>query len=57
MFADCDLLLELAVAGFAHNDRARWNFLRRAGIRGHVEIALGPGRDDVRHIDGVASNG
>jgi hypothetical protein len=54
MFADRDLLLELAVAGFAHNDRAFGNFLRRAGIRRHVEIALGPRCDDMRHVDGIA---
>ena len=55
MRPDGDRLLEFAVAGFAHHDVARrfaeiGRWLRRDGI----DIALGPGGDDVGDIGGVA---
>src|SRR5262249_9353854 len=54
MLADRELLLELAVAGFAHEHCAFGNLLGCARICGHVEIALSPGSDVVRHIGCIA---
>ena len=55
MRADGNRLLEFAVAGFAHHDLAR----RFAGTGGllrcdRIDIALGPGGDDIGDIGGVA---
>ena len=54
MPAQHDLLLKLPAPRFPHRDDAGRRVLRQLRIDRHVEIALGPGRDDARHIGGVA---
>ena len=54
MFAEDDLLLKLAAPRFPHRDGAGRCISRELGIDRHIEIAIGPGRDDARHVDGVA---
>jgi hypothetical protein len=54
MLADRDLLLELAVARFAHQHRAFGNFLDCVRICGHVEITLSPSGDDMRYVNRIA---
>jgi hypothetical protein len=54
MPSDRDLLLESAAAGLAH-DHGIGIVGQLRGVRGHLEIALRPGMDDVDDIARVAA--
>ena len=54
MLAYGDFLLEQTVAGFSYDNCAVGNFGLCARGGAHIEIALGPSSDDMRHIDRIA---